>query len=470
VDDNRDLAENICEILESLDGVEVQAQIAGDARSARELSHEMGSELDLAIVDLRLPDADGIAVTAQLRESCAFAEVVIITGDATIEAAIAAVDRGAFAFVLKPFRGAELLRAASSALGKVNLARERERLRAELESSERRHREVVDAVPAFVLALDQHGRIQVWNRRLEEVSGFAREEMLGQLGLDLVDGGSDRKLPLKSGGHRLVRWQYADLSRPVEGRMQYALGTDVTEERAMYRRTLRAERLAAVGTLAAGLAHEVRNPLNSALLQLQVLKRRSERGAGPDALLPVLAIVEDEIRRLERLVHDFLSFAQPAPMQFVSADVNALARSVVGLIAPEAEAQRVAIVTRLDPAVGVVEAAPEQLRQILLNLTRNAIEAMADGGQLGLFTESADSAGEVTITIEDNGPGFPEDAPVFDAFYTTKPSGTGLGLAIVHRIVSEHAGSIAVESKPGRTRFTIKLPQHSLGSGIAPRA
>lgn len=461
VDDNRELAENICEILEALDGFELRSHMAGDRQAALAVCDQLRTQLDLAIVDLRLPDGDGMALIAELRSRCPFVEVVIITGDATLESAIAAVERGAFAFVLKPFRGAELLRAASSALGKVRLARERERFRDELELSERSHREVVDAVPAFVLALDEQGRISLWNRALENVTGYTREEMIGRDGRELVQSGSDRKLPLKAGGHRVVRWQHAEVARMNGGSVRYALGIDVTDERVMLRRTVRAERLAAVGTLAAGLAHEVRNPLNSALLQLQVLKRRIERQAPPDNLLPVLTVVQDEIHRLERLVNDFLAFAQPRPVEFTPTELNRVVESVGELIRPEAEMRGVAVEVELDPTAGRIEAAPEQLRQVLLNLTRNALEAMQDGGALSLGTQGPDTEGNVALFVADTGPGFPEEAPVFDAFYTTKPTGTGLGLAIVHRIIGEHAGTISVESRPGRTRFTVRLPQHS---------
>jgi PAS domain S-box-containing protein len=405
-----------------------------------------------------LPDRDGIGLLSELRSRSPFAEAVIITGDASIESAIAAVERAAFAYVLKPFSATELLRAVGSALDKTRVVKERERFRRELERSEWQHREVVDAVPAFVLALDEAGRILLWNRRLERVTGFLKSEMLGQPGNELVDSSSDRKLPLKSGGQRLVRWQHTDVVGYDGRKVRYALGIDVTDERLMLRRTVRAERLAAVGTLAAGLAHEVRNPLNSATLQLQVLRRRVERGVPSENLAPVLSLIEDEIRRLEHLVSDFLAFAQPRPMAFKRTELRSLVESVAELIRPEAESHGIELALSLDSNAGHVEAAPEQLKQVLLNLTRNAIEAMADHGTLTLLTHAPDEEGNLGVSVQDTGPGFPEDAPVFDAFYTTKPTGTGLGLAIVHRIISEHGGTIVVDSRPGNTRFTLRLP------------
>ena len=125
-------------------------------------------------------------------------------------------------------------------LDKVRAVRELEQARAGLELSERRHRELVEAVPAFVLSLDAEGRIALWNDQLERVTGFRRAEMLGKPGRDLVADG-DRRLPLKKGGHRMVRWKCAAVSGPDQQPVTYALGTDVTEERDMLTRTLRAE-------------------------------------------------------------------------------------------------------------------------------------------------------------------------------------------------------------------------------------
>lgn len=227
----------------------------------------------------------------------------------------------------------------------------------------------------------------------------------------------------------------------------------------MQRRTAVAERLAAVGTLAAGLAHEVRNPLNSATLQLQVLRRRLERGQNtPEKLLPVVEIVHDEIRRLDRLVSDFLAFARPNPLTLSPMELAELAQSVLAQLRPEVQAAGVRVESRLDGDRGLIEGDRERLRQVLINLMRNAVEAMAATGGVLTVGVRGDSEGFVEALVEDTGPGIAEDAPIFDAFYTTKEAGTGLGLAIVHRIVHEHGGTIQFESRAGRTCFTLRFP------------
>jgi signal transduction histidine kinase len=227
----------------------------------------------------------------------------------------------------------------------------------------------------------------------------------------------------------------------------------------MQRRALRAERLAAVGTLAAGLAHEVRNPQNSASLQLQLLKRRLARGeTKPEAIQGIVSVVHGEILRLDRLVSEFLAFARPAVLQIAAVDLEELVHKVVDLIQPECAAAGVTVDLRVAQDARKIQADEERLRQALLNLARNAVEAMAGGGTLALRVESADGD-RVLVEVEDTGPGFPENAPVFDAFYTTKESGTGLGLAIVHSLVTEHGGTVRVDSARGRTCFTLDLPR-----------
>jgi signal transduction histidine kinase len=452
VDDDHALAENIGEIIEDL-GVHVD--IAGSAAAAfAELAKRSYA---LVLMDVRLPDADGTSLVERIRVGSPHIEVVLITGDATVDSAITAVRMGAFAYVLKPFSPPELLETARRALATVSNALEREQLQRQLERSERQHREVIEAVPALVVALDGAGAIAIWNRRLEELSGFSRDEMRGQPGLALIGPGGVRPLLTKDRRELLVRWQSAQFTLPEGQTMTYAVGTDVTGEEEMLRRTLRAERLAAVGTLAAGLAHEVRNPLNSALLQLQVLRRRMERlGTRTETLEPIVVLVEDEIRRLERLVGDFLSFARPRPLELRSTGLRDLFDSVVSFVAPELEAARIAVVLEVSRDLPSLHVDPERLRQVLQNLVRNAVDAMADGGTLTLRARGEGDL--LAIDVADTGPGFPEETPVFDAFFTTKSKGTGLGLSIVHRIISDHGGTLRVRSQPGDTCFTICLP------------
>jgi signal transduction histidine kinase len=453
VDDDDALAENMAEIVQSLDA---RTMIAPDRRTALALAAE--HDFDVALIDVRLPDGDGLSLLDPLRAHCPFLQPVMVTGDAAVEGAIAAVRVAAFAYVLKPASPRDLLDTVQRALDQSAILREREHLRGDLERSERRHRELVESIPAFVTALDDEGRIMTWNRQLEQTTGYLRGEMLGSEGRELVGSGDrPRTLPVKTGGTRRVRWNRAEIESAYGGRTIYAVGIDVTDEQEILRRLLRSERLAAVGTLAAGLAHEVRNPLNSALLQLTLLERRLARGDGAAEVLPITEIIKSEIDRLDRLVRDFLAFSQPRPLDVKALDVEALLSGVASLITPVAESGGVKLTTEVAPALLPIAGDVERLHQVLLNLTRNAIEAMQGRG--GTLTLRARSDGEaVELDVEDDGPGFSEELPVFDAFFTTKEQGTGLGLSLVHRIVADHGGATRVQSRPGRTCFTLRLP------------
>ena len=453
VDDDDALSDNLSEIVAMLG---VRTTIARDRRTALALAAE--NDFDVALIDVRLPDGHGLSLLEPLRGRSPFVQSVMITGDATVEGAIAAVHVAAFAYVLKPVSPPELLETVRRALEQAAILRERQRLRDELERSEVRHREVVESIPGFVVALDEVGCITTWNRQLERTTGFLRADMLGVDGRELVgDDDRPRTLPVKAGHSRKVRWNRAEIDGADGGRTVYAVGIDVTDEQEMLRRMMRSERLAAVGIMAAGLAHEVRNPLNSASLQLTLLERRLARGEGAADVLPIAHVIKSEIDRLDRLVRDFLAFSQPRPLEPKSVDVSALLSGVAELISPVAEEAHVALATDVAPSVPAIAGDSERLRQVLRNLTRNALEALQDsGGHLKLRARAHDGA--VEIEVEDDGPGFSEDLPVFDAFFTTKEQGTGLGLPLVHRIVTDHGGSVRVASRPGRTCFTLRLP------------
>jgi signal transduction histidine kinase len=461
VDDNPDLAENVSDLLSvSLAHLSVEAHISKSAEEA--LKRARSVDYHLAVLDLHLLDGSGLELMDHLRAADPFMQIVFITGDATVQSAIRALERGAFGYLLKPFDSQQLIELAARGIERCHLLGERDVLQRELESSQRRLSSVVDQMPAFVVALDEHGKIILWNKRIESITGIPASEMLGRTDAELGTTAEVERLPLRGGGHRSVRWKRSVVEQaPGLPPVTYAVGVDVSDELELERRTRQAERLAAAGTLAAGLAHEVRNPLNSATLQLQLLERRLRRGKlDVSAALETVSTVESEIERLSRLVGDFLAFAKPQPLHLAATDLCGLIGEVVGLLQVEANAARIVVLLDLATDVGSVPVDRERMRQVLHNLLRNAIEALnGKSGTIRVRAHPEPRAARVCVEIEDDGPGFPTDSPVFDAFYTTKEGGTGLGLAIVHRIVSEHGGTVQVKSEPGSTCFRLTLPQ-----------
>jgi two-component system, NtrC family, sensor histidine kinase HydH len=230
-----------------------------------------------------------------------------------------------------------------------------------------------------------------------------------------------------------------------------------TVERARLQTDLRrSERLAALGKLLAGVAHEVRNPLAGIRSTVQLW----QRGIGPDA--ESFVNLHDEVDRLEQIVARLLHFSRADAQDHVPGDLNAVVAEAARLAAGPAEAQGVHVKVELDPAILSVEMAPPALLQVFRNLTTNALHAMPDGGQLRLAT-SFDPKGRLAlVTVADTGPGLSSDtvSHLFEPFYTTKAGGTGLGLAIAREIALAHRGDLHAANRtagPGAV-FTLTLP------------
>jgi two-component system, NtrC family, sensor histidine kinase HydH len=235
------------------------------------------------------------------------------------------------------------------------------------------------------------------------------------------------------------------------------------EKRELGRRAQRAEKLAAVGTLAAGLSHEIRNPLNAAALQLTVLERRLRKTAlPPDALpqlLEPLALVQGEIRRLSGFLEEFLQFARPREIDATPLFLDDVVARVVDLLRPEAAGRGVQLESHPgEPPTLYGDAG--RLQQAILNLVLNAVQAVPAGGWVRIATRA--NAPHVEVSVEDNGPGVPPELreKIFEPFFTTKASGSGLGLPLVHSVVQQHGGTLHVEtSSAGGARFVIRLPR-----------
>jgi signal transduction histidine kinase len=222
---------------------------------------------------------------------------------------------------------------------------------------------------------------------------------------------------------------------------------------------MRSERMAAIGTLAAGLAHEVRNPLNSISLQLVLLARRLAKVT--DGLLKseVDSLVETtrrEIERLDQLVGEFLSLSSVDRLSLKDSDPEALIHDVMDLMAPLARDRGVRVSENLSGRLPPIPLDREKMKQVLINLVRNAIEAMPDGGSLQLCSRASNAT--VVLGVTDSGPGIEPGLNVFDFFTTTKEGGTGLGLPIARSIIEAHGGDLTFESRPGQgSTFFVKL-------------
>lgn len=235
-----------------------------------------------------------------------------------------------------------------------------------------------------------------------------------------------------------------------------ALFKDQSETRQLQKQLLRADRLAALGELAAGIAHDIRNPLTSIRGFVQYLQKTKD----PLELQEYAPLIIREVDGLNRIIGELLEFAKPYPPRYSLVQVNDLIQEVLSLVKTRAEKQNTRIDLDLDSSLPPIEADGEQLKQVLLNLVINACQAITAQGVIS-FKTFKDSPDWLTICVIDNGVGIsPENLEkVFDPFFSTKPAGTGLGLAVVQRIINGHKGEIGISSGPEKgTTVKIRLP------------
>jgi signal transduction histidine kinase len=224
-------------------------------------------------------------------------------------------------------------------------------------------------------------------------------------------------------------------------------------------RRAQADRILAMQTMTSGLAHEVRNPLNAALLQLELLERRLRRMADDRRLLEPTELAQKEIERLTALLNEFLVFARPPELHPQEHDVVELVRQVIDLERMTAEQRGAILALDAGPAQVLAEIDVAKVHQLVLNLVRNASEAVSPGGHVTAGVRADDA--RCLIRVSDDGPGIPEHIVprIYEPFFSTKEGGTGLGMSIVHSLVSLHGGSIDLQTGPGGTAFEVALPR-----------
>ncbi len=353
------------------------------------------------------------------------------------------------------------------------VAAERLRLLAQKSSLE----QLVEHLEDGVLLLNREGGILFFNRACEPLVGLALEEAFGAPLLSLLPDGTpvgdlfervarERSevrhvhLRLREGGrgpeYLASVFPVAD---PEFGDAGFVFLFEDLESVEILRSLVRyGARMTSLTRLTAGMIHELKNPLNAMALHVELLGAAldppSERAAR------TLHLLEAEIRRLDGLLQDFLRFSRPEELRLSELDLSELLSDVTELVRPEAEGAGVEVELDLGAGPLLVAGDAERLRQVFLNLTRNALQAMPEGGRLRVRAE-LELPLFVRVSVEDTGVGIaPEDLEkVFQLYYSTKSEGSGVGLFMVHRVVQEHGGMIEAESRRGRgTRMIVHLP------------
>ncbi len=337
---------------------------------------------------------------------------------------------------------------------------------------------IENTTEAFV-TIDENQRILFFNRAAERLFGFERSEVIGR-SLDVILGGDCRqghreavRRYLKSGKEKLTHQEkefvitrkggeavpvvFSFSVAVLNGKHYFtAIIKDISDLRACHDRVLRSERLAALGQLVAEIVHEIKNPL----MLIGGFTRQVKKAVKDHKSAAKLDIILEEVERLESLLAELKELYIPKEIHFSVFDVNALLKELYLLAMDDCKSKNIDIILNTDSGEALVEGDREKIKQVFLNLVRNGIEALEEGGVLRI--ESKKHGSYVEIRITDNGPGIPEENKerVFSPFFTTKRYGTGLGLSISKSIIDQHPGcSLSLDSKKGKgTIFRVRIP------------
>jgi PAS domain S-box-containing protein len=345
-------------------------------------------------------------------------------------------------------------------------------------------RNILQSIPTGILTVNRSGVITAVNPTAEAVLKRSAADLLGnsyeavfangETIRDVLDGAllthrhvSQKDLPYE-GGHRGLQTIRVSTVELTEDNGQPAgvllQAQDVTELLGLEQRVRVAEKLTALHTLSAGVAHELRNPLSAMDLNLHLLEEElKEHGLPSNGAAHYLQVLNVECRRLSGILDNFMTFARPGSVGLHQVDVQRVIEHIVALMEFEAEERKIHLERTIAKDLPPVLGDETHISQVLVNIVVNAFHAMANGGRCHIAADAhtVDGARWVDIVVRDTGVGISEDAlsRLFEPFYTTKSSGTGLGLAIAYRIMHDHGGSISVSSVPGTgTVVALRFP------------
>jgi len=337
---------------------------------------------------------------------------------------------------------------------------------------------LISKLPVGIIATDTRGRIATWNQAVADLTGISTSRAAGRRPGDLLPpelasffGTETERCPGKRegiaceiclviGGRELVLrcHHLVIVNDSGESEGEVLLLTDVTELKTLEKEMRKSERLAAVGRMAAGVAHEVRNPLSSVKGLALLLQTKFNQGTRERETATLLI---REVERMNRTISELLSFARPAPLELQEVDLAELLEQQVTLLAADTDSGAITFHLEVDDRLPRVAADRDRLSQVLMNVLLNAVQAMADGGEVRVSARSGEDGEQVVITISDTGEGMDQETlgQIFFPYFTTKTRGTGIGLAISQKVIADHGGNIQVDSEKGRgTVVTIELP------------
>ena len=338
---------------------------------------------------------------------------------------------------------------------------------------------ILDNMSDGVIATDGKGKISLMNPAAEKILGFSKGKAIGLYCSEIIIGSEciiDKAI--KSNSHvsyseiliqtitnkKFISGGNADIVRNDDNSINtiVAVIKDVTLQNIIEETQKRNEKLSAMGELAAGVAHEIKNPLNSIGITVQRFEKEFLPDTGMEEYLGMIKIIKSEITRVSRIIDQFLAFAKPGKPELRIIESEELLKEVHNLFYSRAVNDNITF--QLNTQKALINADISLLKQALINIVKNAFEAVPAEGQIKI--ESYAQNGNAIICITDNGTGILEEniRKIFNLYYSTKETGSGLGLSIVNQIVAEHDGNISVDSLPGKgTNITLKFPLISTG-------
>lgn len=351
-----------------------------------------------------------------------------------------------------------------------------------LRRSQRRAEALLEAASEGIVIVNAAGHIVTLNRKAEQLFGYDRAELLGR-DLEILLPTRFRTAHVHHRAHYFAEPRVRPMGRgldlialrkdgtefPVEislsfidteeGRQALGFVTDITERVALERATRQADRLMAAGRLAAGIAHEVNNPLGIITSRLEIMLIEAEETRLPPAVVEDLTVLHRHAMRVASIANRLLSFTRESPRDRAPVDLNAVVTETLSLFARDTTRTQLNVSCSLHPALPQILGHANALGQVVLNLLTNAVQAIHDTGTIRIKTEFA--RGRVHLEVADDGPGIPAEIlpKIFEPFYTTRSSGTGLGLSVSYGIVHDHNGTIDVRSEPGQgATFRLSFP------------
>ena len=479
VDDEADLRE-VLDISLSDTGYEVLTAENG----AQALNILKENDISVVITDIKMPGIDGIELLRKIKNKNPETEVIMLTGHGDLDLAIKSLKHKATDFITKPINDDALEMALIRAFEKISM---RQKLK-EYDRNRAMYDVLInELIQEDVMIIGSDYRVLDINETLLATLGLERKEAVGRYCYEITHrltkpcSGEDHKCPLKETlltrkptkethihkdkDNKNIHYSISAYPLFENGEIIGAieLSRDITADINTRQAMIQQDKLASIGRLSAGVAHEINNPLTTILTTSMLIQEDIDP---KNPMYEELETITNETLRCRKIVASLLDFARQTKPAKKHHNINGIITDCIGLTRKQAEFKDVQILKALSEKVPELLLDKEQIQQALINLILNATDATDPGGTITVSTAFSQDSQFVNIKVSDTGKGIAAEVvdKIFEPFFTTREIGTGLGLAITHGIIGRHGGDIRVQSRPGQgTTFTIRLP-HNQGN------